>query len=134
MTRFGRIALVAVLAFGLSFPLVRIISLSDPQRIHGLFGTDRAAFIIITEFVLGFALTVSALDWHWALHGATVGLVFSLPLVTWLVRVYDGNYATALSVMALNAAFGALVRLLLSRIPTKSFRELIRESRRRRST
>ena len=104
--------------------MVKLLDRSDPYRIYGPFSFARGLFVFVSEAIMGFGVAISGLRMPWPIHGAILGLVFSLPMSVWIMRVYGSNSRLFFLMMALNVLFGLLIELVLSGIlRTKSFAE-----------
>jgi hypothetical protein len=78
-------------------------------------------WVLLSEAVLGFGIAISGIRLPWFLHGGLLGLVFSIPMSVWMLRVYgiaapSAPYATRVFflMLVLGIAFGMLVELVLS--------------------
>jgi hypothetical protein len=123
MSRAVRIAFGTVM--GVVFGIF-VVKLLDRVGV-GDFG-DRLTFagrmwILLSEAVVGFGIAVSGLRMPWLLHGSMLGLVFSIPMSIWMLRVYGIAVPTApyavrifFLMLFLGVVFGILIELVLSAI------------------
>jgi len=123
MSRAVRIAFGTVM--GIVFG-VFVVKLLDRVGV-GDFG-DRLTFagrmwVLLSEAIVGFGISVSGLRMPWFLHGGLLGLVFSIPMSIWMLRVYGIAVPTApfavrvfFLMLALGVVFGVLIELVLSAV------------------
>jgi hypothetical protein len=122
MSRAVRVAFAPIMGILFGVFMVKLLDRSDPYRIYGPFSFARGLFIFVSEAIMGFGIAISGLRMFWAVHGGLLGLVFSIPMAVWLMRVYGNNPRLFFLMMALNIFFGVLIELVLSGIlRTKSF-------------
>lgn len=77
--------------------------------------------IISSRALIGFAIGISCLSLgHWALHGAVMGAVFSLPLAfSGLMAPESADYSKAamfIGTILLGMVYGLLIELIASRL------------------
>jgi hypothetical protein len=123
MSRAVRIAFGTVM--GIVFGIF-VVKLLDRVGV-GDFG-DRLTFagrmwVLLSEAVVGFGIAVSGMRMPWFLHGSLLGLVFSIPMSIWMLRVYGIAVPTApyavrifFLMLFLGIVFGILIELVLSAI------------------
>lgn len=123
MSRAVRIAFGTVM--GIVFG-VFVVKLLDRVGVGDF--ADRLTFagrmwVLLSEAVVGFGIAVSGLRMPWFLHGGLLGLVFSIPMSIWMLRVYDialpsAPYAVRIFflMLLLGIVFGILIELVLSLI------------------
>lgn len=122
LSRAVRVAFGPIMGILFGVFMVKLLDRSDPYRIHGPFSFARGLFVFVSEAVMGFGVAISGLRMPWPLHGALLGLIFSLPMSVWIMRVYGGNPRLFFLMNALNILFGLLIELVLSGIlRTKSY-------------
>jgi len=125
MARSVRVAFAPIMGILFGVIIIMLLVRSDPYQEFGRFSYARGIFVIVSEAVMGFGIAISGLRILWPLHGALLGLVFSIPMAVWMNRVYNpygNNPVLFFLLMGLNILFGLLVELVLSGIlKTRSF-------------
>jgi hypothetical protein len=116
MSHSVRLAFAPIMGILFGVFIVKLLIRSDPYDLFGPFSFARGLFVFVSEAVMGFGIAISGLRMPWPLHGSLLGLVFSLPMCIWLMRVY-GNYPRLFFLLLiLNILFGLLIELVLSGI------------------
>ena len=121
MARSVRLAFAPIMGILLGILVVKLLVRSDPYGAFGNFSFTRGIFVIVSEAVMGFGIAISGLRMPWPMHGALLGLTFSLPMSIWIARVYsmsEARYNVRLFflLIVLNVLFGLLIELVLSGI------------------
>jgi|GEM_PF-866724 len=121
MSRAVRIAFGTVMGVVFGVFVVKLLDRVGVGDFGGRLTFAGRMWVLLSEAVLGFGIAISGLRMPWPLHGGLLGLVFSIPMSVWMLRVYgiaapSAPYATRVFflMMALGIAFGMLVELVLS--------------------
>jgi hypothetical protein len=124
ISRSVRMAFAPIMGIVFGVFVVKLLGRSDPYQIYGPFSFARGLFVLVSEAVMGFGIAVSGLRMPWPLHGSVLGVIFSLPMAIWIMRVYGNSPRLFFLLIALNILFGLLMELVLSGVlHTKSFAE-----------
>jgi len=75
--------------------------------------TTMLIYILANRSLIGFVIGVSALRLHWALHGATMGLVVGLPFTAGCL-LEESNVETAIAALVLGVVYGFIIELFTS--------------------
>ncbi|UCG10124.1 MAG: hypothetical protein JSW30_05225 [Dehalococcoidia bacterium] len=108
-----------VIVATLSGILFGFVCLGIASSSPGALAWPVAAQIVVSRTLIGFAIGISCLSLrHWAIHGAVMGLIFSLPLAfSGLMAPESPEYSQAgmfLWTVVLGMIYGLLIEVITS--------------------
>jgi hypothetical protein len=115
-----RLAFGTIMGIVIGVFVVKLLDRIDVGESYGVRSFAGKMWVILSEGIMGFGIAISGLRLAWPLHGGLLGLVFSIPLSVWLLRIYSAttygsNGARVFTLMlVLGVIFGVLIELVLS--------------------